>query len=72
MLRRVLLLVCTLVLALPAAAQGFPIYNGFHSVLAFGEGEGTSAQDLAAFEANGTVPAADTNQLQQYEGLEQA
>jgi acyl-homoserine lactone acylase PvdQ len=72
MLRRVLPLMCALFLVLPAAAQAFPVYNGFHSVLAFGEGESTSASDLAAFEANGTVPATDTNQLQQYEGLEQA
>ena len=48
------------------------IFDGFHSVLAFGEGEGTSDQDLALFEANGTVPAADLNQDQMYEGLEQA
>jgi acyl-homoserine lactone acylase PvdQ len=79
MLRRLLalagpLLAGLLLLALPAAgqAQTFPIYSGFHSVLAFGEGEPTSDQDLAAFEANGTVPAADLSQDQQYEGLEQA
>jgi acyl-homoserine lactone acylase PvdQ len=73
MLRRLPLLVCLLVLALPAgAAQAFPIHGGFHSVLAFGEGEGTSGQDLAAFEANGTVPAVDLNQQGLYEGLEQA
>jgi acyl-homoserine lactone acylase PvdQ len=72
MLRRIAFLVCTAFLALPAAAQAFPIYNGFHSVLAFGEGESTSAADLAAFETAGTVPPADTNQLHQYEGLEQA
>src|SRR3954451_8849204 len=46
-------------------------FTGFHSVLAFGQGKGTSAADLAAFEA-GTVPAADLNQRDQYEGLEQA
>jgi acyl-homoserine lactone acylase PvdQ len=73
MLRRLPLLVCLLMLVLPAAgAQAFPIYGGFHSVLAFGEGEGTSAQNLAAFEANGTVPAVDLNQQSLYEGLEQA
>ncbi|HEY2007307.1 MAG TPA: penicillin acylase family protein, partial [Solirubrobacteraceae bacterium] len=73
MLRCLPLLVCLLALALPAgAAQAFPIYGGFHSVLAFGEGEGTSGQDLAAFEANGTVPAVDLNQQGLYEGLEQA
>ena len=47
-------------------------FDGFHSVLAFGEGEGTSDQDLALFEANGTVPAADLSQDQMYEGLERA
>jgi acyl-homoserine lactone acylase PvdQ len=61
-------------LSLPAvsSAQGFPIYTGFHSVLAFGEGEGTSDQDLAAFEGSKAVPAADLSQDQQYEGIEQA
>ncbi len=74
MVRRVLPFVCVLALAmvLPAAGQAEPIFGGFNSVLAFGEGESTSAQDLAAFEANGTVPAADIDQDQQYEGLEQA
>ena len=74
MVRRLLGLVCVLWLLAPAAAraQGTPIFTGFNSVLAFGEGESTSAQDLAAFEANGTVPAADLDQDQQYEGLEQA
>jgi acyl-homoserine lactone acylase PvdQ len=55
-----------------AAAASFPIHGGFHSVLAFGEGESTTAGDLAAFEANGTVPATDINQQPLYEGLEQA
>jgi acyl-homoserine lactone acylase PvdQ len=41
-------------------------------VLAFGEGEGTTDPDLAAFLANNTVPAADLNQDTQYEGIEQA
>jgi acyl-homoserine lactone acylase PvdQ len=74
MLRRLLLLVSILSLGLPATAlaQAPPIFGGFNSVLAFGEGEGTSPQDLAAFEANGTVPPADLSQDQQYEGLEQA
>jgi acyl-homoserine lactone acylase PvdQ len=67
-------LICLLVAIVPATAraQSFPIYTGFHSVLAFGEGESTSAQDLATFEANGTVPGADLSQDQMYEGLEQA
>lgn len=55
-----------------ADALSFPVYSGFHSVLAFGEGEGTSDSDLAAFEANGAVPALDLNQDHMYEGLEQA
>lgn len=46
--------------------------GGVHSVLAFGAGEGTSAQDLAAFSANGTVPTSDLDQAPLYEGLEQA
>jgi acyl-homoserine lactone acylase PvdQ len=78
--RRVLLPISSLIAAMatsaafaaPAAATSFPIYTGFHSVLAFGEGESTSAADLAAFEANGTVPTADVSQDQQYEGIEQA
>jgi acyl-homoserine lactone acylase PvdQ len=73
--RRVLWLVCVLclgALAVPALSQAEPIFGGFYSVLAFGEGESTSAQDLAAYEANGTVPPADVNQVHQYEGLEQA
>ncbi|MEO6857851.1 MAG: penicillin acylase family protein, partial [Solirubrobacteraceae bacterium] len=71
---RLLLLVCLVVLGLPAAAgaRSFPTYSGFHSVLAFGEGENTSAQDLAGFFANGSVPATDLNQQPLYEGLEQA
>ena len=43
-----------------ARADGFPEIGGFHSVLAFGEGESTSALDLAQFEANGTAPASAT------------
>jgi acyl-homoserine lactone acylase PvdQ len=73
-LRRLLPLVCVLCLAAPAAAaaEDPPYFDGFHSVLAFGEGESTSAQDLAAYEATGTPPSADVSQVQQYEGLEQA
>jgi acyl-homoserine lactone acylase PvdQ len=63
-----------LLLAVPAAAgaASSPIYSGFHSVLAFGEGESTTAADLAQYEANGTPPPSDLNQQQEYEGLEQA
>ncbi len=73
-MRRLVLLSCVLCVSLasPALAQAPPIFTGFHSVLAFGEGEGTSGQDLAAYEATGSVPAADMSQDQQYEGLEQA
>jgi hypothetical protein len=74
MLRRLRPLACSMTVGLPATALAQPPsgFTGFHSVLAFGEGQGTSAQDLAAFEANGTVPPADLNQAHQYEGLEQA
>jgi acyl-homoserine lactone acylase PvdQ len=74
MLQRLVLTVTLLSLGLPGAAlaQNPPMFGGFNSVLAFGEGKGTSAQDLAAYEANGTVPPADLNQVQQYEGLEHA
>jgi acyl-homoserine lactone acylase PvdQ len=73
-LRRVVPVICALGLGWPAiaVAQSPPIFSGFHSVLAFGEGEGTSSQDLAAYESAGTVPPADLSQDQQYEGLEQA
>jgi len=57
---------------LAAPAQGADNFTGFHSVLAFGQGTGSSASALAAFEASGAVPAADLNQREQYEGLEQA
>ena len=58
MRRRLLIALCLLCLGAPAsaAAQRPPIFSGFNSVLAFGEGEGTSAQDLAAYEASGAVP----------------
>ncbi|MEA2214100.1 MAG: hypothetical protein QOF83_4048 [Solirubrobacteraceae bacterium] len=74
MLRRLTLLAILVLLALPTAAgaQSFPIFTGFHSVLAFGEGEGTSAQDLGAFLGTGAVPPVDLNQQPLYEGLEQA
>ncbi|WP_249010175.1 penicillin acylase family protein [Conexibacter sp. DBS9H8] len=70
----VVVLACVLVMAgrSSARAAGFPIYSGFHSVLAFGEGVGTTPAALAAFEANGTAPAADLNEVGLYEGIEQA
>ena len=69
--------VCLLALIVPGTAlaqtsTSTSTFGGFHSVLGFGEGENTSPQDLAAFEATGAVPPADVNQVQQYEGLEQA
>jgi acyl-homoserine lactone acylase PvdQ len=64
--------VLLLAAAAPAGAANPPIYTGFHSVLAFGEGESTTDADLAAYEATGRVPPSDISQEQQYEGLEQA
>ena len=55
-----------------AAPAGAADVTGFHSVLAFGEGTGTSLSALAAFEASSAVPAEDLNQRDQYEGIEQA
>ena len=76
MLRRIglvtALFAVLLVVPAGAAAADFPIFGGFHSVLAFGEGQSTSAGDLAAFTASGTVPPADSDQAPLYEGLEQA
>jgi acyl-homoserine lactone acylase PvdQ len=75
MKRRLLLLLSLCFLALPVAAAhatDFPVYNGFHSVLAYGEGESTSDADLATFEASGMAPASDLNEDSLYEGIEQA
>ena len=46
-----------------------PMFSGFHSVLAQGEGETTTAADLAANQAFGTVPASFTNQQPLYVGI---
>src|SRR3954454_5703230 len=70
MFRRVLAVVAACLLTAPVAQAAD--FNGFHSVLAFGQGKSTSAADLAAFEAGGTAPAADLSQRDAYEGLEQA
>lgn len=43
--------------------------GGFHSVLGYGEGETTSALDLAVFEANGGVPPSFTNQAALYNAV---
>ena len=72
MRRSLPLLLATFLFAGAAPAHAFPIYSGFHSVLAFGEGEGTTASDLAAFEAGSAVPPSDLSQQTQYEGIEQA
>ncbi len=72
---RLVLLLCVVVLGAlspDAAAHPPPVFGGFYSVLAFGEGQSTSDQALARFEATGQPPAADLNQDSQYEGLEQA
>jgi acyl-homoserine lactone acylase PvdQ len=75
---RAWVILCGLAAVLGLVPQGaraqstFPVISGFHSVLAFGEGQGTTASGLAAFEAAGTVPAADLSQDTQYEGIEQA
>src|SRR3954454_9371293 len=70
MVRCLLAVVAACCLTAPVAQAAD--FNGFHSVLAFGQGKGNSAADLAAFEAGGTAPAADLSQRDQYEGLEQA
>lgn len=46
-----------------------PQLGQFRSVLAQGEGESTSAGDLTAFEANGTVPQSFTDQQPLYVGI---
>src|SRR3954453_3539036 len=67
---RFVLAVAACCLSAPAAYAAD--FNGFHSVLAFGQGTGTSASALAAFEASGAVPAADLNQRDQYVEIEKA
>jgi acyl-homoserine lactone acylase PvdQ len=47
----------------PAFVRGA---TGFHSVLAYGAGESTSATDLALNEANGTVPDSFTSEAKIY------
>lgn len=46
-----------------------PVFHGFHSVLAQGEGETDTPADLAAFETFGTVPSSFTNQTPLYSGI---
>jgi acyl-homoserine lactone acylase PvdQ len=73
-MRRLPALLTAALLAAPAAvpASAGAAATGFHSVLAFGEGTGTSAAALAGFEASAAVPPEDLNQRDQYEGIEQA
>src|SRR4051812_17760793 len=47
----------------PAFVRGA---TGFHSVLAYGAGESTSATDLALNKANGTVPDSFTSEAKLY------
>ncbi|HVS67605.1 MAG TPA: penicillin acylase family protein [Mycobacteriales bacterium] len=55
--------------ATPAEPSFQPDQGGFRSVLGYGEGETTSALDLALFEANGTVPSSFTNQADLYNAV---
>ena len=53
-----------------AAGTSFaPDQGGFHSVLAYGEGQTVNAADLAGYEAAGTVPSSFTDQVAAYNGL---
>ncbi|MEA2475326.1 MAG: hypothetical protein QOE06_3241 [Thermoleophilaceae bacterium] len=61
-------------MAAPAAAQeppplGVAAFDGFHSVLAQGEGESIEAPELAANQANGALPDTFTNQQPLYVGI---
>lgn len=56
--------------AAPAAAQAppitAPVFGDFRSVLAQGEGESIEAPELAANQANGSLPATFVNQQPLY------
>jgi acyl-homoserine lactone acylase PvdQ len=58
------------VLAAPAVSAGPPAFvagrTGFHSVLAYGQGQATGAVDLARNQVDGTVPASFTSQAGLY------
>jgi acyl-homoserine lactone acylase PvdQ len=58
-------------LASPGAAAAPPSFlagsRGFHSVLAYGEGQSTSLLDLARNQADGTVPSSFTDQAAMYD-----
>lgn len=53
----------------PAEPSFQPDEGGFRSVLGYGEGQTTSAVDLALFEAAGTVPPTFTNQASLYNAV---
>jgi acyl-homoserine lactone acylase PvdQ len=64
-------LLAALTVAPAAAAQGpppvsVPIFDGFRSVLAQGEGDSVNASALAAYEASGDPPASFVNQQPLY------
>ena len=50
----------------PAAPAFVSGGSGFHSVLAYGQGQATSAVDLALNQANGTVPESFTSEAKIY------
>ncbi len=50
-------------------AADSPAFTGFHSVLAQGEGQTVNAVDLAANQANGTVPPSFLSQNDLYSGV---
>ncbi|MGB8651521.1 MAG: penicillin acylase family protein, partial [Mycobacteriales bacterium] len=57
--------------AAPGASAAQPAFEagskGFHSVLAYGQGQSTSALDLARNQADGTVPPSFTSQAAMYD-----
>ena len=74
--RRAVLVVAAALAAMPAAAHAqspppvtVPSFGAFRSVLAQGEGQSVNALDLAAYEANGTVPDTFVNQQPLYVGI---
>lgn len=61
------------VTASPGAAAGQPSFQpgsrGFHSVLAYGQGESTSALALAQNQADGSIPPSFTSQAKLYDAV---
>src|SRR5437588_9081697 len=67
-------LALTLATAAPATAAAgppprVPVFGGFHSVLAQGEGQTVNSADLAAYEASNTPPSTFVNQQPLYVGV---